>query len=75
MQILNVCEVPVADILPFKPRKKSAAKLAPSKNNTLCKNGHHKWKVVTSQKFDVKQGKLVTVSVCERCGKRKVEAL
>lgn len=55
----------MADILPFKrPPKKKA-------RNTLCKNGHHKWKVDTKQKFDTKQGKLVTVYVCERCGRKK----
>lgn len=51
----------MADILQFKrPPKKKARK-----------NGHHKWKLDTKQKFDTKQGKLVTVYVCEKCGKRK----
>ena len=45
------------------------------KGSTLCRQGHHKWVIVTRQRFDVKQGKLVTVSQCSRCGKRKVEAL
>jgi hypothetical protein len=61
----------VADILPF---KKTPAR-PPKQANSLCRNGHHKWVVVTSQKFDVKQGKLVTVSECARCAKRKVQAL
>ena len=43
------------------------------KGKTLCKSGFHKWKVITSNKFDVKQGKLVTEYECERCGKRKTE--
>jgi len=60
----------MADILPF---KKPAAKTG--KGNGLCREGHHKWKVVTEQKFDVKQGRLVTVFACQRCGKRKVKAL
>ncbi|WP_101759288.1 hypothetical protein [Oceanicoccus sp. KOV_DT_Chl] len=60
----------MADILPFKPRAKAA-----KPKQTLCKNGHHKWKVVSSQQFDVKQGRLVTTSECTRCGKRKVQAL
>ncbi len=63
----------MADILPF---KKPAAKSAHhNKGNTLCKQGHHKWQIVTRQKFDVKQGRLVTVFECQRCGKRKVKAL
>ncbi len=40
---------------------------------TLCKSGFHKWKVVTGRKFDVKQGKLVTVLRCERCGKEQTK--
>jgi hypothetical protein len=61
----------VADILPFKKPPSQAVNRA----NSLCRNGHHKWVVVTSQQFDVKQGKLVTVSECARCAKRKVQAL
>jgi hypothetical protein len=40
---------------------------------TLCKSGFHKWTVVTERKFDVKQGKLVTLYRCARCGKEKTE--
>ena len=61
----------MADILPFKKPVAAAGK----KGNTLCRQGHHKWVVVTRQQFDVKQGRLVTASECKRCGKRKVEAL
>jgi hypothetical protein len=43
------------------------------KGKTLCKSGFHKWKIVSNAKFDVKQGKLVTVSKCERCGATKNE--
>lgn len=63
----------MADILPFK--KKDKPQVRNLKGSTLCKQGHHRWKIVTSQKFDVKQGKLVTASECERCGKRKVKSL
>lgn len=45
------------------------------KGKTLCQNGHHKWKVVTNTKFDVKQGKLVTLFRCERCQKEKTKLL
>ena len=60
----------MAVILPFK-RPTPAEK---HKGKTLCREGFHKWKVVTEKKFDVKQGKLVTLYECARCGKTKVEA-
>ena len=44
------------------------------KGKTLCKSGFHKWKIKTDKKFDVKEGTLVTVYICERCGETKVEA-
>lgn len=62
----------MAEILPF---KKPTVKKAKTKGNTLCKQGHHKWRIVSSQKFDVKEGRLVTVYQCERCGQRKVKAI
>ena len=64
----------MADILPFKQPAKNNKKRN-QKGSTLCRQGHHKWVLVTGQQFDVKQGRLVTVSECSRCGKRKVEAL
>lgn len=60
----------MGDVIPFK--KPSLADKA--KAHTMCKNGFHKWKVVTDQKFDVKQGRLVTLSRCSRCGKEKTDA-
>jgi len=62
--------VGMGDILPFK-RPSAAEK---HKGKTLCRSGFHRWKVVTEKKFDVKAGKLVTHSRCDRCGKEKVEA-
>jgi len=44
------------------------------KGSSLCREGFHKWKVVTENKFDVKQGKLVTLYKCERCGATKSKA-
>jgi hypothetical protein len=38
---------------------------------TLCQTGLHKWKVLIDQQFDVKQGKLVTTELCERCQKQR----
>ena len=60
----------MAEILPFKRPAKSKPQ-----GNTLCRQGHHKYRILTERKFDVKQGKLVTVWECVRCGKKKVEAI
>ncbi len=38
-----------------------------AKGVTLCQSGFHKWKPLTGQRFDVKQGRLVTTERCERC--------
>ncbi len=46
-----------------------------AKAHTMCKRNFHKWKIVTEQKFDVKQGKLVTLFRCSRCGKEKTKAV
>jgi hypothetical protein len=59
------------NVVPFK--KPATAKQG--KGHTLCRNGHHKWKLLSARKFDVKQGRLVTAYECERCGKKKVVAL
>ncbi len=54
----------MADIIPFrKPPKRRR-----SDGKTLCKSGFHKWAVDTSKQFDVKQGRLVTIRRCVRCG-------
>jgi hypothetical protein len=44
------------------------------KGKTLCANGFHKWEIVSEQRFDVKQGKLVTLYKCARCGATRSEA-
>lgn len=43
-----------------------------AKSKGMCRHGFHKWQVVSESRFDVKQGKLVTVYRCERCGKQKI---
>ncbi len=53
---------------------RKAQKKAAAAGNTLCKSGHHKWKLDKQSVFDSKQGKLVTREVCERCGKARVKA-
>ena len=61
----------MADILAFKKKKLSEK----HKGNTLCRNGFHKWEVINEKQFDVKQGRLVTVYACRRCGVHKVKAI
>jgi hypothetical protein len=61
----------MADILKFKKKKLSEK----HKGKTLCRSGFHKWEVIKEKQFDVKQGRLVTVYRCIRCGKRKNTAL
>jgi len=59
----------MGDVIPFKKRKPSEK----HKGNTLCRRGFHKWEIETKQQFDVKQGKLITRTVCLRCGIVKTE--
>lgn len=61
----------MGDVIEF---KRPSAK-EKHKGKTLCREGFHKWKIQTDKKFDVKQGRLVTVSMCSRCGQRKVTAI
>lgn len=61
----------MGEIIAFK-RPSAAQK---HKGKSLCREGFHKWKVVTESKFDVKQGKLVTLYQCQRCGRQKTKAL
>lgn len=58
----------MGDVIPFSRPGRD------KKTSSLCREGHHKWKVDTAKKFDVKQGKLVTIYRCERCGKVKTTA-
>lgn len=60
----------MGDVLQFK-RKTAWQK---HKGNSLCRDGFHKWKLVTDNQFDSKQGKLVSVYKCQRCGADKTEA-
>ena len=45
------------------------------RGKTLCLRNFHRWRIESERRFDVKQGRLVTVYRCERCGKRKHELL
>lgn len=61
----------MGEIVQFKRPKTSDR----HKGNTLCRSGFHKWEVLNEKKFDVKQGKLITVYQCKRCGELKAKAL
>ena len=45
------------------------------KGKTLCKHGRHKWEIAKDCHFDVKQGRLVTLYRCTRCGMTKTAAI
>jgi hypothetical protein len=60
----------MADIIPFKKKKLSEK----FKGRDLCKSGFHKWEIINENKFDVKQGRLVTTYRCKRCGAEKNKA-
>lgn len=55
--------------------KMPRARRARAEHQTLCRSGFHKWKVETSGRFDVKQGKLLAAEVCSRCGERSTRLL
>ena len=59
----------MADILPFK--RATAAQR--HRGNTLCRHGFHKWRLEAARKFDVKQGRLVTLYRCIRCGAERTQ--
>jgi len=59
----------MGEVISFK-RRPSGRKAVSS----LCREGHHKWRVDKAKQFDVKLGKLVTVYRCERCGEQKITA-
>ncbi|GAB1256673.1 hypothetical protein [Aurantivibrio plasticivorans] len=60
----------MGEVIPFKKKKLSEK----FKGKSLCRDGFHKWKVIKDNQFDTKQGKLVTVYECTRCGERKTKA-
>ena len=57
----------MGDVIPFRP----APKKKKGQGKPLCKSGFHKWEIDQSKQFDVKQGKLVTVKRCARCGETR----
>ncbi len=61
----------MGEVVPFKKPKAKEK----HQGKTLCQNGFHKWQIVQEKRFDVKQGKLVTVYRCGRCGEMKTKVL
>lgn len=59
----------MGDVIKFKRPKLSEK----HKGKSLCKSGFHKWEVLAEKPFDVKQGKLLSVYKCVRCGATKSE--
>ncbi len=60
----------MGDVVRFR-RPKPSEKF---KGRSLCRNGFHKWEVAKEKPFDVKQGRLVTLYRCSRCGATRSEA-
>lgn len=60
----------MGDVLPFK-RKSPAER---HKGKSLCRSGFHKWEACKEKQFDTRQGKLVTIYRCKRCGATRVKA-
>ncbi|MEX0731472.1 MAG: hypothetical protein WD057_11815 [Aquisalimonadaceae bacterium] len=60
----------MGDVVPF---RRSDRRRRQAEGNTLCRNGRHRWSLQPETRFDVKQGKLVTVYRCERCGAVRTE--
>ncbi len=65
----------MSNVVPLTNRRRKEKKQEKRKANSLCGSGFHKWKLVKEKQFDVKQGKLVTVYRCERCGVEKNKLL
>jgi hypothetical protein len=60
----------MGDVIPFRRPRRNAAD---QDGKALCRSGHHKWEIMHGQRFDVKQGRLVTVLRCKRCNAVKNE--
>jgi len=60
----------MGELIKFKKPKLSQK----HRGKSLCRSGFHSWEVVHEKQFDVKQGRLVTLYRCARCGAEKSEA-
>ena len=43
------------------------------RQDLMCKNGHHKWRIIKARRFDVKEGRLATLFQCAHCAETKTE--
>jgi len=66
----------MGEVLQFQRAKRRSKQLRErARGRIMCENNHHRWKLITERKFDVRQGRLVTEYRCERCGKQRLELL
>ncbi len=54
-----------------KRRRRNRREAAAGK--TLCRIGRHKWEIDQSAPFAVREGRLLTIRICARCGAKKSE--
>ncbi len=54
-------------------KQKKTSQKDSGRKRIMCKNGHHKWKIIKARRFDVKEGKLATLYECTHCGETKTE--
>ena len=62
----------MADVISLNKRRRRNRREAAS-GRTLCRIGRHKWETDHSTPFAVREGRLVTVRRCLRCGAKKTE--
>ena len=60
--------VSLADAARRKARSQRESNREKARGRTLCDRGFHKWVIDQKKQFDVRQGKLVTIRRCARCG-------
>ena len=61
----------IQDAARRKAAREKAQRRDRASGKTLCQRGFHKWRVNQHKQFDVREGRLVTLRECERCGVRK----
>ena len=67
----------MATIIDFKQAQKTrkVTKERTRQHTVLCREGHHKWKIVQEKHYESISGKLVTLYQCEYCAKQKTQLL
>lgn len=64
----------MGEVIAFKAAKKKKQQSSQAAA-TLCREGHHKWEIDQEKQFDSREGRLVTLYICSRCGKKKTQLL